>query len=179
MVFSSDVSDNSGFLFNEASSIVEPNLHALFHNLADRDYILRYCWNMQYILDVCLFALFTEWDIVDMLNGVYCVIPSFNTARSIGFSTQTSCDLTHLNRQNTSLELTVLVEHDLVIEFSTIYMSHHEHFATIIVGIRGVICELPVCECRLTFLFSTLRFVVAEFSTISALDGIVLSTWSC
>ena len=133
---------------------------------------------MQAIFYVGLIALFVKRNIADMLNGVYCVIPSFNTARSIGFSTQTSCDLTHLNRQNTSLELTVLVEHDLVIEFSTIYMSHHEHFATIIVGIRGVICELPVCECRLTFLFSTLRFVVAEFSTISALDRVVLSVGS-
>ena len=73
------------FLFDEASSIIEPNLHALFHDPADRDQILHYCWNMQDIFYVGLITLFAEWDIADMLNGVYCIIPSFNKYRLIRF----------------------------------------------------------------------------------------------
>ena len=35
LTFSSSASDKSAFFFNEASSIVETNLHALFHYLAN------------------------------------------------------------------------------------------------------------------------------------------------
>ena len=84
--FSSITSNNSAFLFDDTPSIVEPNLHALFHDLADRDQILRYCWNMQDVLDVGLVALFTEWDITDMLNGLNCVIPSFHIVGSFGLT---------------------------------------------------------------------------------------------
>ena len=74
--FPSSASDNSAFLFNEAPSIIEVSLHALFHNLVDRDQILRYCWNMQDVLNVGLVAFFPKWDITDMLNGVNCVMSS-------------------------------------------------------------------------------------------------------
>ena len=59
--FSSTTSDNSAFIFYEAPSIVEANMHALFYNLADRDRILRYSRNMQDVIDVGLVALFSEW----------------------------------------------------------------------------------------------------------------------
>ena len=35
--FSSSASDDSAFHFDEAATIVESNLHALFHDLADRN----------------------------------------------------------------------------------------------------------------------------------------------
>ena len=41
--FPSTTSDNSTFLFNEATSVIELDLHALLHNLVDWDPILRYC----------------------------------------------------------------------------------------------------------------------------------------
>ena len=41
---------------------------------------------MQNILDVGLVALFAEWDIADMLNGVNSVIPSFYISRSVRLS---------------------------------------------------------------------------------------------
>ena len=47
--------------------------------------ILRYYWNMQNVIDEALIALFVEWDIADMLNGVNCVIPSFHIAGSFVF----------------------------------------------------------------------------------------------
>ena len=40
--FSSTTSNNSAFFFYEASSVIEPNLHALFHDLVDEDQILHY-----------------------------------------------------------------------------------------------------------------------------------------
>ena len=70
--------------FLRSTSIVEPNLHALFHNLADRDQILRCCWNMQDVLDVGLIAVFAEWDITDILNKVNCAIPNFHKAGPFG-----------------------------------------------------------------------------------------------
>ena len=66
--------------FNEASFIIEPYLHALFHYLADRDQIFRDGWDMQEVLDVVLFSVILKWNISDMLNGVNCVVPSFNIA---------------------------------------------------------------------------------------------------
>ena len=80
------MSDKLAFFLDGAPSIVEANLHALFHNLTDRANILCYCWNMQYVLDVGLGALFLESDITDMLNGVICVIPSFYIAGSFRLS---------------------------------------------------------------------------------------------
>ena len=73
--FSSFARNNSVFLFDEPSSVVEPNLHTLLLNLIDQEQILRYCWNTQEVINVGLIARFSEWDITDMLNGVNCVIP--------------------------------------------------------------------------------------------------------
>ena len=84
--FFSSASDNSAFLFDEATMVVESNLHALFHDLADQDQILRYSWNMLDILDVGMIDLFVEGDISNMLNGVDYVIPCFHIAGSLGFS---------------------------------------------------------------------------------------------
>ena len=54
-------------------------------------------------------------------------------------------------------------------------VPHHKHSATIVVvGVGGVVCELSACGGRLTLLFPTLCLIVAEFTTISALGGIVL-----
>ena len=68
--FPSTTSDNSVFLFNEAAFVIEPDLHALLHDLVDRDHILHYSWNMQDVPDVRLVALFVERDIIDMVCGV-------------------------------------------------------------------------------------------------------------
>ena len=57
-------------LFNEAAFVIEPDLHALLHDLVDRDHILHYSWNMQDVPDVRLVALFVERDIIDMVCGV-------------------------------------------------------------------------------------------------------------
>ena len=84
MTFSSTAGNKSTFFFDEASSIVEANLHALFENLANLDHVLCYCWYMQNVLDVDLVAFFPKWDIADMLNGVNCVIPSFQIVGSFG-----------------------------------------------------------------------------------------------
>ena len=86
LTFSSTARDNSAFLFYEVSFIVELNFRALFHNLANRDQILRYCRNMQDALDVGLVTLFTEWDITDMLNGVNHINPSFHIDGLFGLS---------------------------------------------------------------------------------------------
>ena len=77
LAFSSTTRHDSAFLYNEveASYVIEANLHALVHDIADEDQILLYCWKMQDVLDVGLIALFAEWDITDMLNRVTCVIP--------------------------------------------------------------------------------------------------------
>ena len=47
-----------------------------------KKWILRYGWNLQDVFDVGLFTFFSEWDIIDMLNGVNRVIPSFHIVGS-------------------------------------------------------------------------------------------------
>ena len=44
--------DELPFILNEATTLVESDLHALLHDLADRYQILRYGRNIQVILDV-------------------------------------------------------------------------------------------------------------------------------
>ena len=41
---------------------------------------------MQEVLDVGLIPFFAKREVFDMMNGVDCVIPSFNIAGSIGLS---------------------------------------------------------------------------------------------
>ena len=69
-------SNESTFFFNEAASVIEPDLHVLLHNLADRDQIHHYSWNMQNVFDVGLVALFAGWDITDMSYRMHGVISS-------------------------------------------------------------------------------------------------------
>ena len=59
------------------------DLHTLLHKLANCDQILCYGRNMQAHFYVSLFAVFPEWDIADMLNGVNGVIPGFHIAGSV------------------------------------------------------------------------------------------------
>ena len=46
--------------FNKASFVVELYLHALLHDLADRDQILSDCRNLKNILDAIIFVVFAE-----------------------------------------------------------------------------------------------------------------------
>ena len=50
-IFSSSSRDESAPLFNQATSVVERDLYALLHDLADLDQIFRYGWYMQDILN--------------------------------------------------------------------------------------------------------------------------------
>ena len=67
------------------------------------------------------------------------------------------------------LELDVLAEFaesEAIIELS---MPHYEESAVVCVfRVRGVICELSACGSRFALLLSTLFFVMAELSAISA-----------
>ena len=59
------------------------DLHALLHDLADRDQILYYCGHVQDILDASLLAFFPEWDIADVPNGMRSVVSGLYVAGSI------------------------------------------------------------------------------------------------
>ena len=52
--------------FYKASSIVETDLHASLHDLANRGQILCVCRNVQDILDTIVFASLAEWNVVDV-----------------------------------------------------------------------------------------------------------------
>ena len=73
----------SAIFLDEASFFVEADLHALLHDLADGDQILRYCGHVQEILDASLLAFFPEWDIADVPNGVRGVVSRLYEAGSI------------------------------------------------------------------------------------------------
>ena len=52
-------------------------------------------------------------------------------------------------------------------------MPHFEHSSmVIIVGVRGILGELSACRRGLTLLPLTLLFMVANFSTVFAFDGL-------
>ena len=84
--FPSTTSDELAFLLDEATTLVEMDLHPLLQNLADWDQILRDGWYMQDVFNVCIIAFFAEWDIADMLNGVSSIISGLNIAGSIRLS---------------------------------------------------------------------------------------------
>ena len=84
--FSSSARDESALFFNEATTLVESNLHPLLNNLVDRDQILRDGRYMQDILNVYLVALFTKWDIADVPNQMSGVVSDLDMARSIWIS---------------------------------------------------------------------------------------------
>ena len=64
----------SAIFLDEATFVVETNLHALLHDLADQYQIICYCWYIQNIFYASLFAFFPEWDIADVLNAMCDVI---------------------------------------------------------------------------------------------------------
>ena len=60
-------------------------------------------------------------------------------------------------------------------------MSRYEQFTIVVVfGVGVIIGDLPVCRRRLSLykILSAPLFMVADFSTISAFDGVVLTAWS-
>mgnify|MGYP006905997330 CR=1 FL=1 len=69
---------------DEQMDVTQSDLHAWFHDLVDQYKILRYSWNIQDVLDVGLIALFGKRDIINILNRVSCVFPSFNIAGLFG-----------------------------------------------------------------------------------------------
>ena len=77
---------DSAVFLNEASVVVETDLHALLHNLADRDKIICYCGHVQDILDAIFLAIFPEWDIADVLNGMRSVVSGLFVVGSIRHS---------------------------------------------------------------------------------------------
>ena len=83
LVFPSITSGKSAFLFNEATTLVESDLHALLHNLANWDQILCDGRYMQAIFGTSLFAIFSNWDIFDMPNRVSGIISSLDITGSI------------------------------------------------------------------------------------------------
>ena len=52
--------------FDRAPIIIESYLHSLFDNLADLDQVFRDGTDMQYVLEVGLFTVISEWDVPDM-----------------------------------------------------------------------------------------------------------------
>ena len=125
--------DESALFFNEATALVESNLHALFHNLVDWDQFFSYVRNIQDILDVGFVVFFLEWDIATLSNQMCCVIPSVHIAGSIGRT---------LNSQNhsswevmwfeamestnhSSSRLEVLVELEADIEFTLCLLTNN------------------------------------------------------
>ena len=58
----------------QTTFVVEADLNALLHDLANRDHVLCYGGHVQDIPDASLFAFFPEWDIADVLNAMCDVI---------------------------------------------------------------------------------------------------------
>ena len=71
--------------FDEAPIIVESYLHSLFDKLADRDQVFCDGRDMQYVLEVGLFAIVSEWDVPDMLYWMSRVIACLDISGSFGF----------------------------------------------------------------------------------------------
>ena len=58
-------------------------------------------------------------------------------------------------------------------------MPHYKHSAmVVVVGVGGVVSELPACEGRLDLLFAKLCLIVVKYTTVSALSGVVLTAQS-
>ena len=74
LAFSPSFGNEFAILFYKAASIVEIDLHALLHDLADWDQILRYRRNVQDILDAIVFAFFAKWNTAAVLNGMCGVV---------------------------------------------------------------------------------------------------------
>ena len=71
--------------FDEAPIIVESYLHSLFDNMTDRDQVFCDSGDMQYVLEVGLVAIVSEWDVPDMLYWMSRVIAYLDISRLFGF----------------------------------------------------------------------------------------------
>ena len=105
------LSYESAILLDEASFFVEADLHALLHDLADRDQILCYCGHVQDILDAIVLAVVAEWDL-------WCHLPSLCSRVDPAFlGHETTLRVTSCDEPHTSSELEMLVESEIDIEF--------------------------------------------------------------
>ena len=77
------LSYDSAIFLDETTFVVEADLHALLHDLADRDQILRYCGHVQDILDASLLAFFPEWHIADVSYGMRSIVARLYEAGSV------------------------------------------------------------------------------------------------
>ena len=82
--FSAAVSYDSVTFFDEALLIVESYLHSMFDDLIDRDQIFGDGGDVQYVLEVGLVAIVTEWDVPDILYWMSCVIACLDIPGSLG-----------------------------------------------------------------------------------------------
>ena len=84
MTFTTAVSYDLIASFDEAPLIVELYLHSLFDNLTDRDQVFGDSGDMQYIFEVSLMAIVSEWDVPDMLYWMSHVIACLDISGSLG-----------------------------------------------------------------------------------------------
>ena len=80
MTVSLPLSYESTIFLDETTFVVEADLHALLHDLANGDQILCYCGHVQDILDSSLLAFFPEWDITDVPNRMRNVVSGLYVA---------------------------------------------------------------------------------------------------
>ena len=73
----------SAVFLDEATFVVEANLHALLHDLANRDQILCDGGYIQDIFYASLLTFFPEWDIADVPNGMRSIVSGLYVAGSI------------------------------------------------------------------------------------------------
>ena len=83
MTVSSSLGYESFIFLDEATFAVEADLHALFHDSADRDQFFCYGRNMQDIFYASLVTFSPEWDITDVPNGMRSVISGLYITGSI------------------------------------------------------------------------------------------------
>ena len=83
MIVSPSLGYESAIFLDEATFVVEADLHALLHDLANRDQILCYCGHVQDILYASSVTFFPEWDIADVSNGMLSVVSVLYVAGSI------------------------------------------------------------------------------------------------
>ena len=79
-------SNESTIFLDEATFVVEADLHALLHDLADRDQFFCYGGNMQDIFYASLVTFFPEWDIADVPNRMRSVVSGLYVAGLIRHS---------------------------------------------------------------------------------------------
>ena len=70
--------------FDEALLIGELYLHSLFDNLTNQDQVFGDSRDMQYVLEVGLVSIVSEWDIRDMLYWMSCVIAHLDISGPLG-----------------------------------------------------------------------------------------------